>query len=150
MNNRTLKTTLILSIVLNLSLAAGISIYALSYTGSENCKVGGGRYVFEKLNLTKDKQDKITAMADEFHHQLDTLGAQTVHAGKTLVKEIAKADSPTEKTDTMIEEISNRQKEIQMLIVKHLFEIKSELNNEQSEQFFKLLEDELEAKRGIY
>ena len=152
MKNSTLKTLLVLSITLNLSFVAGALFYNHSKTASNHsgCAYGQGEYVFEKLNLNEDKKEKIRRLAEDFHSSLDVYGAEIALKNTELVKAISESNSPDGKTEQLINEISGKQKRIQMIIVEHLFEIKNELDAGQRRQFFGLIEETVKAKKGVY
>ncbi|MGD9809325.1 MAG: Spy/CpxP family protein refolding chaperone [Deferribacterales bacterium] len=150
MRNNTLKAILILSAALNLSLITGIGIYSFSGNKAFSCAHSGGGYVFEKLNLRDEQKKKITGLAEDFHSRLDRMSGEIAESNKKLIREIVSSEYPDGVTDGLIGDISGRQREIQELIVRHLFEIKAEMDSDQREQFFRLIEDAFPSGRGVY
>ncbi len=136
---------------MNISLITiAVSLYH-NISGKKNqCSYNQGNYVFEKLHLDKKSRDNIRIKAKQFHHTLDKMEAETKSLNRRLIKEIYSSDTSNDTIYKLIDEISEKQKSIQKLIVNHLFEIKKELNAEQRARFFKLIENAFVTNKGVH
>ncbi len=143
-SNRTLKFTLIISLVLNLAFltAAGYTYYRQSRTWISpfGVKMEKGRFLFEELSLKPEQLKALKERTIPFRAEIDKRRMDIAEKRKELIM-LLRADRPDRKAvDAVIAEISGMQQEMQRKIAAHMLEIKASLDRGQQQKFFDLIE----------
>jgi len=144
MKNNLLKFALAASLVLNLTVfaTAGYHYYqqSRSWVSPFGKVMGKDKFLFEELSLKPDQLAAMKSKAIPFRAEIDRRRQEIEVSRKELVT-LMRDQKPDKKTiDATIKEISGKQEEMQRMIVDHMLEIKSSLDEGQQRKFFDLIE----------
>jgi Spy/CpxP family protein refolding chaperone len=144
MRNNLLRFALAASLVLNVTVFAtvGYHHYQLSRTWvSPYGKVmEKDKFIFEDLSLKPGQLAAMKSKATSFHAEIDRR-RQVMDARRKELVTLLRDQNPDKKAiDATIKEISGKQEETQRMIVGHMLEIKSSLDDGQQGKFFDLIE----------
>jgi Spy/CpxP family protein refolding chaperone len=162
MKNSTLKYTLVLSLLLNVSFlgAAGYTNYQqtrnrtspFGYNAPERIPSGCSSsqpYLFEALSLKPEQRKQFEQKAQMFHEDLDKRGVKIDRLRESLVG-FMNADHPDSKAiDRTISEINSVQQDMQKMIVAHMLEFRSMLDRDQQNKFFDLIRGTMTRRQEI-
>ena len=162
MKNNLLKYVLILSLLLNFSFlgAAGYTYYRqnrdrhslFGYGTSERISTGcfsNQPYLFEALSLKPEQRKLFEQKAPLFHEALDQKRQDVDRLRKSLFA-LMSMEHPDNKTiEATIAEINGVQEDMQKLIVAHMLEFKSMLDNNQQKKFFDLIQGTMTKEHEI-
>ena len=144
MKNSLLKFALAASLILNLTVfaTAGYHYYHQSHSWvSPFGKVmEKDKFLFEELSLQPEQLTAMKNKAIPFRAEIDRR-RMAIDARKKELVTLMRDQNPNKKAiDATIKEISGKQEEMQRMIVGHMLEIKSSLNEGQQRKFFDLIE----------
>ena len=153
MKNNLLKYLLVLSLLLNFSFlgAAGYTYYQRNRYPSAPFGYGlTGRvpagspsihpHLFEALSLSPEQRKVFEQKAVFFHEALDKKREKVDRLRRSLF-DLMRADHPDSKAiEATISEINRVQEDMQKLVVAHMLQFKSMLNEEQNRKFFDLIQ----------
>ena len=144
MKNSLLKFALAASLILNLTVfaTAGYHYYQQSHTWvSPFGKVmEKDKFLFEELSLKPEQVAAMKSKAIPFRAEIDRR-RQEIDAKRKELVTLMRDQNPDKKAiDATIKEISGKQEEMQRMIVGHMLEIKSSLDEGQQRKFFDLIE----------
>jgi len=162
MKNNLVKYILVVSLLMNFSLlgAAGYTHYQQSrgraaapfgYGGlpgrtAPNSHGIRGNWLFEELSLKPEQIKLFQQKALSFHGALDKKRQEVGRLRRALFG-LMRADNLDHKPiEATIAQITNRQQDMQKMIVAHMLEFKSLLDKDQQKKFLDLIEDAM-AKR---
>ena len=162
MRDKLLKYILAFSLLLNFSLlgAAGYTYYRqnwnrtspFGYAPPEHVPMTSTAihlYLFEALSLKPEQRKLFEQKAPLFHEALDQK-RQDVDRLRKLLFELMSVDHPDNKTiEATIAEINGVQEDMQKLIVAHMLEFKSMLDNNQLKKFFDLIQGTMTKEHEI-
>jgi Spy/CpxP family protein refolding chaperone len=144
MKNNLLKLALAASLILNVTVFAtvGYHHYHLSRTWvSPFGKVmEKDKFLFEELSLKPEQVSLMKNKAMPFRTEIDRRRMAIDAKRKELVALMRDQHSNKKAIDATIKEISDKQEEMQRMIVGHMLEIKSSLDEGQQRKFFDLIE----------
>ncbi|MGC1454672.1 MAG: periplasmic heavy metal sensor [Nitrospirota bacterium] len=144
MKNSLLKFTLAASLILNLTVfaTAGYHYYhqSRSWVSPFGKVMEKDKFLFEELSLKPEQLSAMKNKAMPFRAEIDRRRMAIDVRKKELVT-LMRDQTPDKKAiDTIIKEISGKQEEMQRMIVGHMLEIKSSLDEGQQRKFFDLIE----------
>ncbi len=144
MKNNLLKFALAASLVLNLTVfaTAGYHYYqqSRSWVSPFGKVMEKDKFLFEELSLKPDQLAAMKSKAIPFRAEIDRRRQEIEVSRKELVT-LMRDQKPDKKTiDATIKEISGKQEEMQRMIVDHMLEIKSSLDEGQQRKLFDLIE----------
>ncbi len=144
MKNSLLKFTLAASLILNLTVfaTAGYHYYhqSRSWVSPFGKVMEKDKFLFEELSLKPEQLSAMKNKAIPFRAEIDRRRMAIDVRKKELVT-LMRDQTPDKKAiDTTIKEISGKQEEMQRMIVGHMLEIKSSLDEGQQRKFFDLIE----------
>jgi len=161
MKDSRLRYLLILSLLLNFSFlgAAGYTHYQQIRYQAAPCGDGvQGQaavhssihpHLFETLSLKPEQRELFEQKAQLFHESLDRKGAKVDRLRESLVA-LMRADHPESKAlETTISEINGVQQDMQKMIVAHMLEFKSMLDQDQQKKFFGLIQEAMARRQAI-
>lgn len=144
MKNNLLKLALAASLILNITVfaTAGYHQYRQSRTWvSPFGKVmEKDKFLFEELSLKPEQAASLKSTAMPFRAEIDRRRMAIDAKRKALITLMRDQDPDKKAIDAAIREISDRQEEMQRMIVGHMLEIKSSLDDAQQRKFFDLIE----------
>lgn len=123
-------------LLLNLS-----TIGFLFFNNNERNQPKPKEIVIEKLHFDKQQQEKYQEIIDENKFKINALDDGIRNLKNQLFLELKQEKINTSKSDSLINQIANIQKEIEKLHFKHFQDIKSICNKEQLPSFNDLAED---------
>jgi Spy/CpxP family protein refolding chaperone len=151
MKNSLLKFALAASLVLNVTVFAtvGYHRYQLSRTWVSpfGRVMEKDKFLFEELSLKQEQVSSMKHKAMPFRAEIDRRRTAIDTKRKELVTLMRDQHSNKKAIDATIKEISDKQEEMQRMIVGHMLEIKSSLDEGQQRKFFDLIERNM-AGRG--
>jgi Spy/CpxP family protein refolding chaperone len=151
MKNKFLKYMLILSLLLNFSLlgAAGYTYFKQSRyraTAPINCGFRGD-YLFQELSLKPEQVKLLRQKAESFHGLLGKK-RQDVDQMRRALFGLLRTDTPEDMIiEATIARINANQHEIQKMVVAHILEFKSLLNQGQQKKFLDLIEGAMSKRK---
>ena len=162
MRNKLLKYILVFSLLLNFSLlgAAGYTYYQRDWNRTSPFGYGPPKhvpvtssaihlYLFEALSLKPEQRKLFEQKAPLFHKALDQKREAVDRLRKSLF-ELMDVEHPDNKAiEATITEINGVQKDMQKLIVAHMLEFKSILDNNQQKKFFDLIQGAMTKEHEI-
>jgi Spy/CpxP family protein refolding chaperone len=162
MKNNLLKYLLVLSLLLNFSFlgAAGYAHYQRNRYPSTPFGYGPpGRvpaaspsihpHLFEALSLSPEQRKIFEQKAVFFHEALDKK-REEVDRLRTSLFSLMRAESPNSKAiEATISEINRAQEDMQKLVVAHMLQFKSMLNEDQQRKFFDLIQGAMATREEI-
>jgi Spy/CpxP family protein refolding chaperone len=162
MKNNLLKYLLVLSLLLNFSFlgAAGYTYYQrnrypsapFGYGPPGRVPVGSPSihpHLFEALSLSAEQRKVFEQKAVLFHEALDKK-REEVDRLRTSLFGLMRAESPNSKTiEATISEINRVQEDMQKLVVAHMLQFKSMLNEDQQRKFFDLIQGAMATRQEI-
>jgi Spy/CpxP family protein refolding chaperone len=144
MKNNILKFALAASLILNLTVfaTAGYHYYQQSRTWvSPFGKVmKKDKFIFEELSLKPDQLAAMKNKAITFRAEIDRRRMEIETRRKELVTLMRDQDPDKKAIDATIKEISGKQEEMQRMVIGHMLEMKSSLDEGQQRKFFDLIE----------
>jgi Spy/CpxP family protein refolding chaperone len=149
MKNNVLKFALAASLLLNLTVfgTAGYHYYHQSrYWVSPFGKVmEKDKFLFEELSLKPEQMAAMRSKAVPFRAEIGRR-MQEVDAKRKELVTLMRHQNPDKKAiDVLIKEISGKQEEMQRMVVGHMLEIKSSLDEDQQRRFFDLIEQAMKS-----
>ena len=106
-----------------------------------------GNCLFEELSLKPDQIKVFQNKATGFHKALDAKRQQVIQLRGSLVT-ILREDNPNRETiGRTISEINGIQRDMQEMVVTHMLEFKSMLNNEQQKRFIDLIQGAMKERK---
>jgi Spy/CpxP family protein refolding chaperone len=162
MRDKFLKYILVFSLLLNFSLlgAAGYTYYRqnrnrtapFSYGPPKHVPMASTaihRHLFEALSLKPEQRKLFEQKAPLFHEALDKKREEVDRLRESLF-ELMSVEHPDNKTiEATIAEINGVQEDMQKLVVAHLLEFKSMLDNNQQKKFFDLIQGAMTRRQEI-
>jgi Spy/CpxP family protein refolding chaperone len=162
MRDNLLKYILVFSLLLNFSLigAAGYTYYRQNRNRTAPFGYGPPgqvpmtstaihRHLFEALSLKPEQRKLFEQKASLFHEALDKKREEVDRLRKSLF-ELMGGDYPDNKTiEATIAQINGVQEDMQKLVVAHMLEFKSMLDNNQQKKFFDLIQEAMTRRREI-
>jgi len=161
MKNNITKYILVVSLLLNFSLlgAAGYTHYRqthyrhalFGYGIPGRVPVGSSTqpYLFEVLALKPEQRKLFEQKALLFHEGLDKKRS-TVDQLRRSLFDLMGIDNPDSKAiETTIAEINGVQEDMQKMIVAHMLEFKSMLDQDQQKKFFDLIQGAMTRRQAI-
>jgi Spy/CpxP family protein refolding chaperone len=161
MKNNLLKFILVLSLLLNFSLlgAAGYTYYRqnryrtfpFGQVTQRRVPVGSmiHSHLFEALSLKPEQRNLFEQKALLFHEALDKK-REEVDRLRTSLFRLMRAEFPNSKAiEATISEISRVQEDMQKLVVAHMLQFKSMLNEDQQRKFFDLIQGAMATRQEI-
>ena len=144
MKNSLLKFALAASLILNLTVfaTAGYHYYhqSRSWVSPFGKVMEKDKFLFEELSLQPEQLSTMKNKAIPFRAEIDRR-RMAIDAGKKELVTLMRDQNPDKKAiDATIKEISGKQEEMQRMIVGHMLEIKSYLDEGQQRKFFVLIE----------
>ena len=144
MKNSLLKFALAASVIMNLTVlaTAGYHYYQKTHTWvSPFGKVmEKDKFLFEELSLNPEQMTAMKSKAIPFRAEIDRR-RQEIDAKRKELVALMRSQRPDKKAiDGAIKEISEKQEEMQRMIVGHMLEIKSSLDEGQQRNFLDLIE----------
>ena len=144
MKNSLLKFALAASLILNLTVfaTAGYHYYhqSRSWVSPFGKVMEKDKFLFEELSLQPEQLSTMKNKAIPFRAEIDRR-RMAIDAGKKELVTFMRGQNPDKKAiDATIKEISGKQEEMQRMIVGHMLEIKSYLDEGQQRKFFVLIE----------
>jgi Spy/CpxP family protein refolding chaperone len=144
MKNSLLKFALAASLILNLTVFATAGYRHYQQTHSWVSPFGKvmekDKFIFEELSLKPEQVDTMKSKAIPFRAEIDRRRCAIDVRKKELVTLMRDQNPDKKAIDATIKEISGKQEEMQRMIVGHMLEIKSYLNEGQQRKFFDLIE----------
>jgi Spy/CpxP family protein refolding chaperone len=162
MKDKLLKYILVLSLILNFSFlgAAGYTYYhqnwhppaPFGYGAPGRAPVGSFSmhpHLFEALSLNPEQRRVFEQKAVFFHKALDKK-TEEVDRLRTSLFGLMRADHPDSKAiEATISEINRAQEDMQKMIVAHMLQFKSMLNEDQQRKFFNLIQRAMATRQEI-
>ena len=144
MKNSLLKFTLAASLILNLTVfaTAGYHYYHQSrlWVSPFGKVMEKDKFLFEELSLKPEQLSAMKNKAIPFRAEIDRRTMEIDARRKELVTLMRDQNPDKKAIDTTIKEISGKQEEMQRMIVGHMLEIKSSLDEGQQRKFLDLIE----------
>jgi Spy/CpxP family protein refolding chaperone len=151
MKNKFFKFVLILSLLLNFSFlgAAGYTHYKRSHPPVAASLSSDPRtsYLFQKLSLKPEQIKLFQQKASSFHDLLSKNRQEVAQLRKSLIGFLRADNLDQRAIDATIVQINSRQQDTQQMVVAHMLEFKSLLNQDQQKKFLDLVEGAM-AKRN--
>ncbi len=153
MKNNLLKFTLAVSLILNLTIfaTAGYRYYAQSrlWVSPFGGVMEKDRFLFEELSLKPEQMVVMKKEAMLFRAEIDKR-RQEIDAKRKELVALMRYQKPDKKAiDATIKEISEKQEEMQRMIVGHILEIKESLDSNQQQKFLDLIEQTMKSGRQV-
>ena len=162
MKNNLLKYLLVLSLLLNFSFlgAAGYTYYQRNRYPSAPFGYGlTGRvpagspsihpHLFEALSLSPEQRKVFEQKAVFFHEALDKKREKVDQLRRSLFDLMRAEHSDSKAIEATISEINRVQEDMQKLVVAHMLQFKSMLNEEQNRKFFDLIQGAMATRQEI-
>ncbi len=154
MKNRWMGLLLILSLTINMAVivVAGYKSYhhghqALPATDLETEK---SHHFFHVLGLSKSQMVEMEAMATLFHNQLNKLYSTMGIKKDLLIKLLSQKDVTRSQAEQLQEQIAMIQENIQKVVISHLLDMKTILNENQQKYFFELLQTRMNSQECFF
>ena len=140
-----LRFILVISLLMNFSvlLSAGYFYYKQSaYRASPFCQQPlKNNYLIESISLRPEQRETIKVKMSSFHANIDA-ARKEVLAKRIELLALMQSDSPDQKIiDNKIADIGRMQGNIQKMAAAHILEVKNQLDKDQRDKFFGLLQD---------
>jgi Spy/CpxP family protein refolding chaperone len=162
MRNNLLRYLLVLSLLLNFSFlcAAGYTYYQrnrypsapFGYSLRGRVPVGSPSihpHLFEALSLSPEQRKLFEQKAPLFHEALDKKREEVDRLRISLFA-LMRVESPNSKAiEATISEINRVQEDMQKLVVVHMLQFKSMLNEDQQRKFFDLIQGAMAMRQEI-
>jgi len=153
MKNSLLKFALAASLILNLTVfaTAGYHYYQQPrYWVSPLGKVmEKDKFLFEELSLKPEQMTAMKSKAVIFRAEIDRRMQEVDTKRKELVTLMRHQNPDKKAIDVLLMEISGKQEEMQRMVVGHMLEIKSSLDEGQQRKFFDLIEQAMKNGRQV-
>ena len=144
MKNNLLKFALAASLVLNLTVlaTAGYRYFEQSrlWVSPFGKVMEKDRFLFEELSLQREQMAAMKKEALRFRAEIDRRRREIDVSRKELVALMRDQNPDKKAISATIKEISGKQEEMQRMIVGHMLEIKSSLDDGQQRKFLDLIE----------
>jgi hypothetical protein len=144
MKSSLFKFALVASLILNVTVFAtvGYHHYQLSrkWVSPFGKVMEKDKFLFEELSLKPEQLTSMKNKAMPFRAEIDRRRMAIDMRKKELVTLMRNQNPDKKAIDTTIKEISGKQEEMQRMIVGHMLEIKSSLDESQQRKFFDLIE----------
>ena len=154
MKNRWMGLLLILSLTINMAVivVAGYKYYhhgqhALPVAGLETEK---SHHFFHVLGLSKSQMDEMESMAALFHNQLNKHYSTVGIKKNLLIKLLSQKNVTRSQAEQLQKQIAMIQENIQKVVISHLLDIKTILNENQQKQFFELLQTSINSTECFF
>ena len=152
MKNSLLKFALVASLILNVTIFATVGYHHYQQTRSWTSPFGKvmekDKFVFEELSLKPEQVDAMKSKAIPFRAEIDRRRC-AIDAKKKELVTLMRSQNPDKKSlDATIKEINGKQEEMQRMIVGHMLEMKSSLDQGQQRKFFDLIERNMTGNGG--
>ena len=151
MKNSLLKFALASSLVLNLTVLATAGYHHYQQSRSWVTPLGKvmdrDRFIFEDLSLKPEQLNAMKNKAMRFHGEIDRRRLEIEGKRKELITLLRVDNADQRAVDAVIRDISSSQERMQKMVVVHMLEIKSSLDEGQQRKFFDLIEGTMN-KRG--
>ena len=152
MKSNILKFALAASLVLNVTIfaTAGYRYYTQSrmWVSPFGKVMAKDKFLFEELSL---KPEQMTAMKKEavlFRAEIDKRRLDIDAKRQELVALLRDKNTDKKAIDAVIRTISGKQEEMQRMVVGHMLEMKSSLDEGQQRKFFDLIERNMACNGG--
>jgi len=144
MKNSLLKFALASSLVLNLTVLATAGYHHYQQSRSWVTPLGKvmdrDRFIFEDLSLKPEQLNAMKNKAMRFHGEIDRRRLEIEGKRKELITLLRVDNADQRAVDAVIRDISSSQERMQKMVVVHMLEIKSSLDEGQQRKFFDLIE----------
>lgn len=148
MKNSTLKFLLLLSVLLNIIILVSVLYFYYAHNYYKSIPLRRYALFAKELSLTPQQERLFEVKEKTFFTDIDGL-RQQIFKKRIELLNLMKSDHPdTKKINQVISEISNTQSLIQQKVVNHLIDVKSILNKQQQEKFFKILDGIISRKEN--
>jgi len=151
MRNSTVKYLLLVSVLLNLTIlgTAGYRYYQHNtyWTSPFGTSLPRDRFLFEELALAPRQVDAMKKRTIPFRAELDRRRAEVAGKRRELVALMRRDTPDLSAIRALIAEISARQEEMQHRVSEHMLEIKNQLDKQQQQRFFDLIEKAMSKGR---
>jgi Spy/CpxP family protein refolding chaperone len=152
MKNSLLKFALVTSLILNVVVFATVGYHHYQQTRSWASPFGKvmekDKFVFEELSLKPEQVAAMKSKAMPFRAEIDRRRSAIDAKKKELVTLMRDQKTNKKAIDATIKEISGKQEEMQRMIVGHMLEMKSSLDQGQQRKFFDLIERNMVGNGG--
>jgi Spy/CpxP family protein refolding chaperone len=98
------------------------------------------RFIFEDLSLKPEQLSAMKNKAMRFHGEIDRRRLEIEGKRKELITLLRVDNADQRAVDAVIRDISSSQERMQKMVVVHMLEIKSSLDEGQQRRFFDLIE----------
>jgi hypothetical protein len=154
MKNRWMGLLLILSLTINMGVivVVGYNSYhhspqALPATDLETEK---SHHFFHVLGLSKSQTTEMESMAALFHNQLKKLYSTMEIKKDLLIKLLSQKGVTLSQAEQIQKQITMIQENIQLVVISHLLDIKTILNDNQQKHFFELLQTSMNSQECFF
>ena len=146
MRNSTLRYLLLVSVLLNLTIVgtAGYRYYQHhnnSWTSPFGASMTRDRFLFEELALAPRQVEALKKKTVPFRAELDHQRAQIAEKRRELIALMRQDNPDLPAIRALIVEISARQEEMQQRVAAHMLEVTAQMNKEEPQRFFDLIEN---------
>jgi len=138
-----MRTRVIVAIALTIVLGVGayaITGYLARDTHRHQRMLQAGTLA-EKLQLRSEQRDAIAAINTEFQRRRDEIRQRHQEHRGELVGLLRESPPDRERIDRKVEEIGELQQQIQKLAVDHLLDVSAELDEQQRERLFGMINE---------
>jgi hypothetical protein len=154
MKNRLIGLLLILSLTVNMAVIV-VAGYKSYYHGHKVLPVAGlatgkNHHFFHLLGLSKNQMAEMESMATLFHDQLEKLYSTMEVKKDLLIELLSQKDVTHSQAEQFQIQIAKIQENIQSVVISHLLDIKTILNENQQKQFFELLQTSMRSEKYFF
>jgi Spy/CpxP family protein refolding chaperone len=134
-------------VIFAIALAAGLGIGAYAITGylardtHRHQRMLRTASLAQRLQLSAEQREAIEAVNTEFQRKRDEIRDRHREHRRELVELLQESPPDRERIDGKIEAISELQSQMQRLAVEHLLDVSAELDEQQREQLFELIDE---------
>ena len=151
MRNSTLRYLLLVSVLLNLTIlgTAGYRYYQHNNSWTSPCgtRMTRDRFLFEEMALAPRQVEALKKKTVPFRAELDHQRAQIAENRRELIALMRRDNPDLPAIRALIFEISARQEEMQQRVAAHMLEVKAQMNKEEQQRFFDLIENAMRKGR---
>jgi len=155
MNKKLLIIILIILIIINLSAFATLA-YKRYCSSHNTCPHNQGNtytkttLLCQELSLSREQIIKIRSLSQSFHSKADSLYLLLNQKRSKLLQLLEAQPIDTAKIDITLAEFKELQAELQKNVIYYLLKEKQLLNEQQQEEFFKIIRSKLVKQRDYY
>jgi Spy/CpxP family protein refolding chaperone len=132
-------------VVIALAIALGVGAYAvtgyLARHSHRHQRMMQAGTLAEKLQLRPDQRDAIEQINTQFQRRRDEIRDMHREHRRALVDLLRESPPDRERIDGKVEAIGEVQTQMQRLAVEHLLDVSAELDEQQREQLFELIDE---------